>query len=341
MLAARSDPVASCYRDPPNRIEPETRLRAALKQAGQPYEGSFRYGEFIRYGDKGRSRPCWLIIQLLRNGHLTAVFGDWRQGSRHEFRSWSDATFSFPMEWRRELEEWRCRQEAAVAARQAQAARLAAELWGRLALTGNHPYLERKQVPAMGVRFGSDEQGRGPCLVIPLRKPGEALTSLQFIYPDGRKHFLRGGAKKGAFHVLGGIGPDSLFYLAEGYATAASLHLATGRPAVVAFDAGNLAAVAAALRCAYPAARLVLAADNDRWKAAEIGPDGRPKGNTGVMKAAAVARQYGAYLAVPDFTGLDTCDRPTDFNDLARLAGLEEVRRQLSRPVRPGRPFSP
>lgn len=340
MSAVGSGSVARYYRDPPSRTEAEARLRATLAQAGQPYEGPFRYGEFIRYGDKGGSRPCWLIIHPLNNGHLIAVFGDWRQGSRHEFRSWADAAV-FPIVLRRELEQWRYQWKAALVARQARAARLAAVLWARLAPSGNHPYLERKQVPAVGVRFGPDERGHGPCLVIPLRASDGVLTSLQFIYPDGSKRFLPGGAKKGAFHVLGEIGPDSLLYLAEGYATAASLYLATDRPVVVAFDAGNLAAVAAALRRVYPAVRLVVAADNDQWKAAEIGPDGRPKGNTGVIKALAVARQYGTRLAVPDFTGLDSRGRPTDFNDLARLAGLEEVKRQLSDSVRPRRPFSP
>ena len=340
MSTVGSGSVASYYHDPPSRIEAEARLRAALAQAGQPYEGTFRYGEFIRYGDKSGKRPCWLIIHPLNHGHLIAVFGDWRQGSRHEFRSWADAAF-FPIVLRRELERWRYQWKATRVTRQARSARWAAELWARLVSSGNHPYLERKQVPAIGVRFGPDEQGHGPCLVIPLRISGGMLTSLQFIYPDGSKRFLPGGAKKGSFHVLGEIGPNSPLYLAEGYATAASLYLATGRPAVVAFDAGNLAAVAAALRRVYPTVQWVVAADNDQWKAAEIGPDGRPKGNIGVIKAMAVARQYGMRLAVPDFTGLDSHDRPTDFNDLARLAGLEEVKRQLSYPAQPGRPVSP
>jgi putative DNA primase/helicase len=340
MSAGRSGPVINYSRDSPSRIEAEARLRAALAQAGQPYEGPFRYGEFIRYGDKSESRPCWLIIHPLSNGHLIAIFGDWRQGSRHEFRSWADIA-SCPTVVRRELEQCRVEWKAALVVRQARAARLAAALWVRLTPSGNHPYLERKQIPAVGVRFGPDERGFGPCLVIPLRTSGGVLTSLQFIYPDGGKRFLPGGAKKGSFHILGEIEPNSPLYLAEGYATAASLYLATDRPTVVAFDAGNLAAVAAALRQIYPTVRLVVAADNDQWKAAEIGPDGRPKGNTGVSKAVAVARQYGTRLAVPDFAGLDSHDRPTDFNDLARLAGLEEVKRQLSYPARPMPPFSP
>ncbi|MFO1432453.1 MAG: toprim domain-containing protein [Candidatus Competibacteraceae bacterium] len=334
----RSMTATPFYYEPPGRTEVEARLRAALQQAGQPYEGPLRGDDFIRYGDKGGNRPYWLIVHWLSNNHLAAVFGDWRQGSRHEFKSWANGAAPSQREiakLQRELEQRQHEREAAVVSRQAQAARLAADLWEHLPISDHHPYLEAKQVPALGLRVGHDEQGRGPCLVVPLRTLSGRLSSLQFIYPDGRKRFLPGGAKKGAFHLLGEIDPTGLLYLAEGYATAASLHLATHQPVVVAFDAGNLAAVVAALRRIYPDVRLVLAADNDQWKAAEIGPGGHPKGNTGVAKAMAVARQYGAALAVPDFTGLDTRDQPTDFNDLARLAGLEEVRRQVEQATDP------
>lgn len=328
---------------PPDLGELETRLRAALRQAGQPYEGPLRYGEFIRYGDKGGKRPCWLIGQWLSGGHLAAVFGDWRQGSRHEFRSWvQDAALSQAEIYALQGELERCRRarQAAIGDRHARAARLAAALWAQLPSAGRHPYLQRKQVPPLGVRCGPDEQGRGPCLVIPLRTLDGALASLQFIYSDGRKRFLPGGAKQGACHVLGELDPAGLLYLAEGYATAVSVHLAIRQPVVVAFDAGNLEAVAAAFKRAYPDAQLVLAADNDRWQAGETGPDGKPKGNPGVASATAVARRYGARLAVPDFTGLDSRDRPTDFNDLARLAGLEAVKRQLQQASLPTWPQS-
>lgn len=311
--------------------ELEARLRAALQQAGQPYEGLLRYGEFIRYGDQGGKRPYWLIVQLV-GGQLAAAFGDWRQGVKRRFKSWArDAALTaveaaaLQREWERRQREQR--RETAV--RQAQAARLANRLWAQLRPTGAHPYLERKQIPAVGVRFGLDERGRGPCVAVPLRRWNGALVSLQFIYPDGRKRFLPGGAKQGAFHVLGGITPGGRLYLAEGYATAASVYLATGESTAAAFDAGNLALAAAALRQGYPDLQLTLAADNDCWRAEELGPDGGAKGNPGVAKATAAARRYQARLAAPDFTGLDWRDRPTDFNDLARLAGLAAVRRQL------------
>ena len=67
------------------------------------------------------------------------------------------------------------------------------------------------------------------------------------------------------------------------------------------------------MRASYPAARLVILAD--------IG--------NGRAKAEEAARATGAALAAPDFTRSSATEADTDFNDLHRLAGLEEVRRQI------------
>ena len=100
--------------------------------------------------------------------------------------------------------------------------------------------------------------------------------------------------------------------LAEGYATAVSLHEATGCPVAVAFDAGNLAGVAKALRQCYPAALLVLCGDDDRATEAR----------TGRVKAEAAARSVSGFTAVPE--GLP--EGASDFNDMHRAHGLDAVR---------------
>ena len=53
----------------------------------------------------------------------------------------------------------------------------------------------------------------------------------------------------------------------EGYATGASIHEATGQAVAVAFNAGNLQAVAVALRAKYPCLTITIASDDD-WKTA-------------------------------------------------------------------------
>ena len=201
--------------------------------------------------------------------------------------------------------------------RHAAAAKLARVLWERATpAPDSHAYLVRKQVPALGLR--QDAQGR---LVVPVRDADGGLVSLQFILPEKPvngpdKLFLKGGRTAGGYCPLPARdgGHDGPLCIAEGYATAASIHLATGHACLAAFNAGNLSAVASMARERYPERELVLCADND------VRPDDRP--NTGVEAATRAARAAGAKLAVcPAHEG-----RATDFNDLAVWRSLEAVR---------------
>ena len=186
-----------------------------------------------------------------------------------------------------------------------------------------HPYLVRKRVQPHRLR---DYRGM---LVAPMRTLDGALTSLQFIGPDGAKRYLRGGATAGALYGIGRRGAMDVIAIAEGFSTAATVHEATGFPVAVAFDAGNLALVARAIRAKYPAARIVMCADDD-WKT--VHPVTGAPMNPGLDAACAAANAANAALAVPVF-GEGRRDGDTDFNDLAALAGLGTVRAQIGRAV--------
>ncbi|WP_343870589.1 toprim domain-containing protein, partial [Caenispirillum bisanense] len=128
---------------------------------------------------------------------------------------------------------------------------------------------------------------------------------------------VAGAEKVGLYHPIDpdrmlGVGPT---IIAEGYATAASLHTATGRPVVVAFDAGNLKPVAEALRAKYPSADLIIAADDDHHLEA------RNKPNTGIERATAAAELVGARLIRPPLTEAEKAKGRTDFNDLVAERG--------------------
>jgi predicted P-loop ATPase len=90
------------------------------------------------------------------------------------------------------------------------------------------------------------------------------LHGLQWINKDGDKVFGTGTVKESHFHLLGDLAPDLPVCFAEGYATAASAHMATGWPTVTCFDAGNIMPVMAAWRKLYPDTKFVIAADDDR-----------------------------------------------------------------------------
>ena len=202
-------------------------------------------------------------------------------------------------------------QEAAHAA----AAADAVGQWDAASTTGHSPYLTRKGVHAHGVRFAPDG-----CLLVPVRDAAGKLWNLQRIAPerpaDGTdKLFLKGGRKSGLWHWCGDPAGALVLLVAEGYATAASLHEATGYPVAVAFDAGNLAHVTKALRQQHRAALLVVCGDDDRTTEARTGT------NTGRVKAEAAARAVRGLAVFPE--GLP--DGGSDFNDMHQAQGLDAV----------------
>ncbi|MDD3354158.1 DUF927 domain-containing protein [Zoogloea sp.] len=236
---------------------------------------------------------------------------------------------------RARMEAQRATREAEAKVKRDKARRKANAIWsGAKPAPDDHAYLQRKGVPSFGLRVASwpkwqevrpgewrEERILG-ALLVPMRSPSGTLHSLQAIYPDkvdGRdKDFLPHGEKAGKFHLIGEITPDLPVCVAEGYATAASVHQAVGWPVAVAFDAGSLEPVARALHEAHQGAGFIVCADDDHQTA----------GNPGLTKARAAAAAVGGVVAVPDF-GADRPEGATDFNDLHALAGLDAVRRIL------------
>jgi len=195
----------------------------------------------------------------------------------------------------------------------AQARQKAYEIWNQIIKAPlDHPYLIKKGVVPYGLKQAND--GR---LVVPVMDTDGTLHGLQFINGEGQKLFLTGTAKKGHFHLIGK--PDQVIYLAEGYSTSASIHQATGKAAVMAFDCENLLPVAEVVKKAWPGAELIIAADDDRWT----------DNNPGATKAGLAAKTMRVKMAIPKFK--DTESKPTDFNDLHHLEGLEAVRQQLGK----------
>lgn len=208
-----------------------------------------------------------------------------------------------------------------------EAANTAAALWKAGRPAEGNPYLARKRVAAVASlrkidageagriigytpRIGGEEMA-GPLLLAPIKSDGR-WSSVQLIAGDGRKYFLPGGALKGGFWATGPMSPGDeeglTFLLAEGVATALTLHEATGGLVLAAMSCGNLPAVARWLRGRYPQARIIVCSD---------------RGN-GEDHARRAAVEAGALLAVPVLDG-----DGTDFNDLHHAAGPDEVRRQI------------
>lgn len=325
----------------------EAQLYQALAAAGQALDTAIRYNAWNRYG--GKSDPSWLIAYTVGTDHIGAVFGDWRQGSRHEFKSWLQDDLQVTGDDAEALERALAEQRKEAEARAERKARFAAQLAAGIVehcpREGASPYLTRKGVGAYGVHFGQDEAGA--FLAVPMVDLGSGeLKSVQRIDEAGDKRYLPGTPfrSNALCHPIGAdlerLTADKRLWLAEGYATAATIHELTGEPVLVAFDAGNLARVATAAVERWPGIRLAIAADNDQWAVGRpidpAKPRGKKKTNTGVNAARKAAQTTGARVVVPDFTGLVDPDQakasgdgPTDFNDLLHLAGSDATRRQL------------
>ena len=190
--------------------------------------------------------------------------------------------------------------------------------------TSAHPYLAAKGVQAHGLRETADG-----LLVMPMRTVEGRLMNVQTIDASGEKRFLYGAKKLDLFHLIGGpVRAGMPLYIAEGYATAASVHEATGAPVAVAIDTSNLGPAARALRAAHPGIEMAMAADNDAHLPLRDAPRTRP--NAGMSKATDVAADVRARVLAP--TGLadrTTADKGTDWNDYAAAHGLDGVRTAL------------
>lgn len=168
----------------------------------------------------------------------------------------------------------------------------------------DHPYLRRKGVKPHGLRLFMK------CLCVPLRDIDGRLHSLELIGPDGDKNTLENGRVDGCFYLIGRrefINDPQKLCIAEGFATAAKINEITGLPVAVARVSGNLLPVAKAFRQKYPAAEIILCADDD-WKLRE---------NDGLEKAKLAALEVKALLAIPVFPK-ERRDNDTDFCDLAK-----------------------
>ena len=285
-------------------------FRTAMRDAGlQPPEVIEPDGTLHRFSTNGNARDTAGWYVFYSDGIPAGAFGDWRAG-RSE--SWH-AEIGRPLNTTEDAAH-RARMAAARrlrdedrARKRADAAIHASTLWASAHDAPlDHPYLVRKQVQPHGAR----EHDRA--LVLPVLVDGR-ICSLQFIHADGSKRFLNGGRVKGGYFGLGNFEtPGAVIYIAEGFATSATVHEATAAPVAVAFAANNLGAIATSIRKAYPDTALVICADDDA----------ETPGNPGVTHAHEAAR--GAAVAVPKHRNGDQATS-LDFNDMAAALGLEAV----------------
>lgn len=179
----------------------------------------------------------------------------------------------------------------------------------------SHPYLEIKKILPHGIKI--DETNS---LVIPIYK-NDKISGVQKIFAQKNKDGIDKiilGPKQSCYYPFGNLSDSKKIYIAEGFATSATIYECSQVPTVCAFDAGNLLPVGEVIRKKYPEAQIIFCADNDSVKGHKVGE----------VKAKQAAFTLGASVCLPTFENLES--KPTDFNDLFILEGKEQVLLQLS-----------
>lgn len=233
------------------------------------------------------------------------IAGDWREpGVRWHWRANGVVSLDDKIALQKRINDARVAASERLEAKR-ENARIAAQM--QLGSANTNPpelpnYLKAKGLDRMFGAFESEGN-----LLIPMRDGAGELWGIQTIYPNGRKMFMSGQRAKGCFHLIE-PGRTAVILICEGFATAASLHVASGLSVACGFSAQNLGPTTNAVRAMAPECQLIICADNDH----------KTPGNPGLKEATAVATRFGAGLAVPFGAG-------TDFNDMAKEFGIGAV----------------
>lgn len=307
---------------PDTHETPETEVRRSMEQAGiDPMDIPATFdtdGAIHRFPIRSKgthNENGWYVMFRNPDGTIGGSFSDWANpDTSRDFKTGGASRELTPDEqqaFNRKMEEAKKQAEQERQKMQEAVASTCRTIYASLkdADDGN-AYLQKKHVHAYpGVKQTDD--GR---LVIPLLSGDLKIVSLQYIAGDSTKRFQSGGRKKGCFFPIGedkeGTGKA---YLCEGYATGASIHEATGKPVYVAFDCGNLEAVAGVLKDRRGMVTVV--ADNDESGAGQKG-------------AGQACKLLGGFPIIIPRT--DSDQSGFDANDYAQKYGVENLKGLLT-----------
>lgn len=182
-------------------------------------------------------------------------------------------------------------------------------------------YLEYKKVKNYGLYFGETEFSKKPAIIIPATNIYGETTGLQYICQkeDGsfdKKWFIHSYYSE-SFFVLNNdtVQPQDTIIICEGYATAATIFEAleadiyTNIKVIVTFGSTNIENCVRVIYGKFPEARIIVAADNEP---------------SSLNAARRCEELYNSSTCVPEITKEE--HGGDDFNDLATLKGLKEVK---------------
>jgi phage/plasmid primase-like uncharacterized protein/KaiC/GvpD/RAD55 family RecA-like ATPase len=286
---------------------PEIQLKDAMLGVGlKPPDALHLDGKLHRFnsgtkGEKGHDKPGWYII--FNDGVPAGRFGCWRSGVELTWKAdiGRSLTVAEEMAQSRRLSEAKAQRDAEQAKTREVAANTVDLIWSQAgAASPEHPYLQRKGIQPNGARITGD--GR---LMVPLYNEGGELSSIQYIDHAGGKLYHPGGQTGSMFWMLGTLDDADTLYIAEGFATAATISEVTGKPCAVAYSASNLVPVTGILKAVHPTLDICIVADNDA-------------SGVGQRYAEQASAKFGVRMTMPPIEG-DANDYVQAGHDLALL----------------------
>jgi phage/plasmid primase-like uncharacterized protein len=283
---------------------PENQLRNAMLDAGiEPPRALYLDGNIHRFStnSKGQSghgdKPGWYVC--FSDSIPAGRFGDWRSGIEMSFRGDIGRKFTVAEEMvhARRLSEAMAQRDLERDKKHELTEKVVEKIWDNcLESDPQHPYLQKKRIQSHRSRVTGD--GR---LVVPLRDIDGAISTLQYISGDGSKLYHKGGSTSGKFWTIGNNDNFKTLYIAEGFATAATIHEQTGDNCIVAYSASNLVPVTGLIREKYGIAlEIIIIADNDA-------------SGVGMKYAEKASATHGARIVMPPNEG--------DANDFVNAGG--------------------
>jgi len=290
---------------------PDQQLIDAIRNAGMDAPDQVIFdGKIHRFktgtkgsANKGGDKSGWYVV--FGDGIPAGRFGCWRMGFESPWRADIGRRFSAVEEMAhvKRMAEAKALRDAALDKQHEVAESIVDTIWSQASpANAEHPYLKRKGIQAHGARITGD--GR---LMLPLFGQDGTLCSLQYIDNDGGKLYQPGAEAGGKFWMVGTMDEPGTLYVAEGFATAASIHETTGRPCIVSYSASSLVPVTASLREMYGNSQdIVIVADHD-------------KHGVGQKYADQASAKYGVRVVMPPIEGMDANDYKQAGHDLTSL----------------------
>lgn len=209
---------------------------------GLPFHGNLQLdGTIHRYcKDGSKHKDEWYVGEFVSDKHFWCTYGSWSSPDKFKFRTWKDDGEISP----EELNAYRNRVKHAEEQRNEQIKFSKSDLYKKylsLPETNDHPYLKRKGID-ISVKHDGD------LIYLPLTDIQGKFQTVQTIDTQGNKRFFPGIPCSKCYYVFGNPVKDKENLIAEGFATAYSLHKATKKAVFCAFSAGNIPPLAQILK---------------------------------------------------------------------------------------------